>query len=278
MIRDVLEAAVRQLRSTSTSPRLDAELLLAHVTGLGRGQLAARDDSELPPPTLARFASLLERRQRGEPVAYLTGAREFWTLTLTVGHGVLVPRPDTELLVEEALALVDRRGDARILDLGAGTGAVGLAIARERPAARVDLVEASPLALGYAQANLERLGLPNAKLHAGYWYEPLAGARYALIVSNPPYLADSDPHLAGSEIAHEPVEALVAGPTGMECIEEIAAGAPAHLEPGGYLLVEHGWTQGAAARATFAAAGLTEVATRRDLAGHERATLGRLPG
>jgi release factor glutamine methyltransferase len=278
MIRDEIQSATRRLQAVSTSPRLDAELLLAHATGLSRGQLAARDDAELEPATAARFAALVERRQRGEPLAYLTGIREFWTLALEVGPGVLVPRPETELLVEHGLALLRDVGSPLVLDLGAGSGAVGLAIASARPDARVDLVEASPLALTYARTNLARLGAPNASLHEGCWFDPVTPARYDLIVANPPYLADSDPHLAGPEIGHEPVEALVAGPSGLECIAEIAAGAPDHLRPGGHLLAEHGSTQGAGARSLFLQAGLTEVATLRDLAGLERATIGRLPG
>ncbi|MBS0396960.1 MAG: peptide chain release factor N(5)-glutamine methyltransferase, partial [Proteobacteria bacterium] len=223
----------------------------------------------------AAFAALIERRAAGEPVAYLLGRRDFWTLTLEVGPAVLVPRPETELLVELALALLaDRRAPA-VLDLGAGSGAIGLAIASERGDAHVDLVESSAAALALAERNRARLGLANARLRAGDWYEPVAGRRYDLIVSNPPYLAATDPHLAGPELRYEPRAALIAGATGLEALEAIAAGAAAHLVAGGAVLLEHGAEQGAPVRSLLASHGFTEVATRRDLAGHERATGGR---
>ncbi len=278
MIGAALGAAAARLAASSDSARLDAELLLAHALGIDRGALRARESAPLAAEAAARFASLVERRAAGEPVAYLTGWREFWTLALEVGPAVLVPRPETELLVEWAIAWLGTRRGARLLDLGAGSGAVGLALASERPDATVDLVEASAAAAALAERNRARLRLGNARVLRGDWYAPLGGARYALVVSNPPYLAAGDPALAAPELGHEPRAALVAGAGGLEALAAIAGGASEHLEPGGALIAEHGSTQGEAVRALWARAGLVAIETRRDLAGHERATLGVRPG
>jgi release factor glutamine methyltransferase len=274
MIGAALARATRLLAPASASPRLDAELLLAHVLGIERGRLAARDAQPLAAGDAAAFEALVTRRATGEPVAYLVGQREFWTLTLEVGPGVLVPRPETELLVEIALEALAGRPAPAVLDLGAGSGAIGLAIAAERPDAGVDLVEASAAALAIAERNRARLGLGNARLLAGDWFAAVPGRRYHLVVSNPPYLAADDPHLGSAALGHEPRGALVAGPVGLEALAAIAAAAPAHLVPGGQLALEHGTNQGAAVRALLADAGFAAVATRRDLAGHERATAG----
>jgi release factor glutamine methyltransferase len=275
MSRAALADATRRLAASSDSPRLDAELLLAQALGIDRGRLAARDDAPLGPAAAAAFAALVARRAAGEPVAYLTGRREFWSLTLAVGPGVLVPRPETELLVEWALELLRGTAAPALLDLGTGSGAIGLALATERPDAAVDLVEANPAALAFAERNRASVAAGNVRLLAGDWFGPVAGRRYDLIVSNPPYLAADDPHLASAELGHEPRNALVAGPGGLEALAAIAAGAAAHLRPGGALLLEHGAGQAAAVRALLAGAGLHAVESRRDLAGHERATAGR---
>jgi release factor glutamine methyltransferase len=273
MIAAALAGAARQLAASSASPRLDAELLLAHVLGVERGRLAALE-APLAAPAAAAFAALVARRAGGEPIAYLIGRREFWTLTLEVGPGVLVPRPDTELLVEIALERLKARPAPAVLDLGAGSGAIGLAIAAERADARVDLVEGSAAALAFAERNRARLGLGNARLLHGDWFGAVAGLRYDLIAANPPYLAADDPHLGTAELKHEPAIALVAGPSGLEALAAIAAGAAAHLAADGVVVLEHGATQGADVRALLARAGFEAVATRRDLAGHERATAG----
>jgi release factor glutamine methyltransferase len=278
MISAALEAATAALAAHSASARLDAEVLLAHVLGASRAELLVRGAEALAPAAAAAYAALLHRRAAGEPVAYLLGRREFWTLTLEVDATVLVPRPETELLVELALAALAPRDAGRVLDLGTGSGAVGLAIASERAAARVDLVDASAAALAVAERNRVRLGLGNARTVLGDWFGPVAGCRYALIVANPPYLAVDDPHLGDRALMHEPRTALVAGPSGLEAVAAIAAGARTHLEPGGWLIVEHGWTQGPQARELLARSGLEAVRTERDLAGTERATLGRAPG
>jgi release factor glutamine methyltransferase len=274
MIRAALGAATRRLARTSSSPRLDAELLLADLLGTTRAMLLGRDTDPLPDGTRASFESRITRRANGEPVAYLLGRREFWTLTLAVGPGVLVPRPETELLVEAALEALAGRTAPRVLDLGTGSGAIGLAIASARPDAHVDLVDASPDALAIAEANRRALGLDNARTLPGDWFAALAPARYDAILANPPYLADSDPHLASPELAHEPPVALVSGPTGLEALAAIAGGALAHLGPGGLLALEHGASQGEAVRGLLDGAGFGAVWTRRDLAGLERATQG----
>ncbi|HUO80182.1 MAG TPA: peptide chain release factor N(5)-glutamine methyltransferase [Steroidobacteraceae bacterium] len=274
MIGAALALAARRLAAASGSPRLDAELLLAAVLGVDRGRLGALGDRPLGAAEAGAFEALLARRERGESVAYLLGRREFWTLTLEVGPGVLVPRPETELIVEIALAALAGRPAPAVLDLGTGSGAIGLAIARERPDAAVDLVDASAAALAIAERNRAGLGLGNVRLLAGDWFGAVPGRRYDLIAANPPYLAADDPHLGSAELGHEPALALVAGPSGLEALAAIGAAAPAHLVPGGRLVLEHGATQGAAVRALLAGAGFVAVATRRDLAGHERATAG----
>ena len=274
MIAAALARARACLEASSPSPGLDAELLLAHALGTERGRLAALAQVPLPAAAAARYAQLLARRAAGAPVAYLLGRREFWTLTLEVGPAVLVPRPETELLVEIALSHLATLTDPAVLDLGAGSGAIGLAIASERPDATVDLVEASPAALAFAERNRRRLGLDNARCLHGDWFGPVAGRRYALVAANPPYLAAGDPQAASAELSHEPRVALVAGATGLEALATIAAAAPAHLAPGGRLVLEHGATQGPAVRALLTAAGLIAIDTRRDLARLERATGG----
>ena len=278
MISRALQRATALLQASSTSARLDAELLLAHILGLDRGQLRARGERPLDSAESDAYTALLERRARGEPLAYLLGHREFWSLELEVNESVLVPRPETELLVEIALECLAGWPGARVLDLGTGSGAIGLAVAHERADARVDLVDSSEAALATAEVNRRRLGLDNVRVRAGSWYRAVGADRYALILANPPYLGEADPHLAAAELRHEPRAALVAGPDGLEALRAIAAGAPEHLEPQGTLVMEHGAEQGAATRALLAAAGLEAVLTRRDLAGRERATLGTHPG
>lgn len=277
-IAEELRAGAAALADRVPDARREAELLLGAVLGRSRAALLAHGEARVPADAGARYAALLARRVAGEPVAYVLGRREFWSLELEVDAGVLVPRHETELLVELALAALEGVVAPRVLDLGTGSGAIGLAIAHERRDSRVELVDASPAALAVAARNRSRLGLANATLHLGSWYAPVAGARFHAIVSNPPYLAADDPHLAGAELRHEPRAALVAGPGGLEDLERVACAAPAHLLPGGWLGCEHGATQGAAVRALYAAAGLRGVDTARDLAGHERVTFGRHDG
>lgn len=260
------------------APRLEAELLLGCSMGRSRTWLAAHADELPDAEAVARFGQLLARRIAGEPLAYLLGTRGFWTLELSVGPGVLIPRAETELLVELALARIPPDSPAAIVDLGTGSGAIALALASERPRARIVAVEASRDALAIARHNRDALDLERVELREGDWFAPLQGERFALIVSNPPYLADGDPHLEQGDLRHEPPAALIAGADGLESLRRIVAGAPAHLEPGGWLLVEHGMEQGEAVRALFREAGFGEIETARDLEQRERATLGRIGG
>ncbi|HUR41834.1 MAG TPA: peptide chain release factor N(5)-glutamine methyltransferase [Verrucomicrobiae bacterium] len=254
--------------------RLDAELLLAHVLDVSRASVVARDDRELTPEELGDFERLLARRAVGEPLAYLVGFKEFWSIELEVTPATLVPRPETELLVEWALALMPRRGDGmHVLDLGTGSGAIALAIARECPRALVTGGDISGDALAVARRNARRLNVGNVNFrHAPYLD---AYAQFNLIVSNPPYVAEADPHLA--DLKFEPRIALTSGADGLDALRIIIAKAPDHLRPEGWLIVEHGAQQGAAVRELFAKAGFGAIETRRDLAGHERATGGRRP-
>jgi len=267
-------ALARRFTAVSGSPALDAALLLAHVTGASRAALAAHPERALSTEQAAALEALAGRRLRGEPVAYLTGRREFWSLDLGVTPDVLVPRPETELLVELALAALADVARPAVLDLGTGSGAIALALARERPDAAVTAVDRSAEALAVAAANAARLGIGNVRFLRGSWFEPVAGARFDLVASNPPYLAADDAALAA--LACEPRSALVAGRSGLEALAQVCAGAPAVLAPGGALVVEHGAAQGAAVRGLMSAAGLVDVATHRDLAGLERATGGRM--
>ncbi len=264
-------AAQQRLQAVSDSPRLDADLLIQHLTGWSRAQQLTRLQEPLDPHDLAAFEALVARRVRGEPVAYLTGERGFWTLSLKVTPEVLVPRPETELLVQWSLDLVSELLAPRIADLGTGSGAIALALASERADAVIEAVDLSNSALSVARANAQTLGLQRVRFLDGSWLEPLSG-RYQLLVSNPPYIASTDDHLTA--LRHEPLMALTDGADGLNALREIITGAQAFLEPGGWLLVEHGYDQGAAVRALFAEGGFAEIETRRDYAGHERATGG----
>ena len=274
-IDGLLLHARKRLADMSESPALDAELLLAHVLGLPRAALRLGGAREVAPGDAERFATLVDRRASGEPVAYLTGRRGFWTLELAVTPAVLVPRPETELLVEAALERLRPLRAPDILDLGTGSGAVAIALASESPGARVVAVDTSAAALEVAAANAADAGVAHVTFVKGHWYEPVGSRRFDCIVANPPYLAAADPHLPG--LAHEPRGALVAGPSGLEALEEVVGGAGDHLREGGWLLVEHGAGQGAAVRRSCATAGLESVETLADLAGLERVTVARRP-
>lgn len=256
----------------------EAELLLAAALQRPRSWLFAHDDHAPDADALARFQAWLARREAGEPVAYLLGRRGFWRFDLQVGPATLIPRPETERLVELALERLPPRGELRLADLGTGSGAIALALAAERPQAQVLAVDVSADALAVARANAAELGLGNVGFRLGDWFAPLAGERFDLIASNPPYIESADPHLAQGDLRYEPAAALASGADGLDAIRIIAAQAPAHLRPGGWLLIEHGWEQGAAVRALLSAAGLVEVATERDWEQRDRVSLGRRPG
>ena len=274
-VAGVLAALRERLDAFSPTPVLDAEVLVAHVLGASRAALAADPERALAPEEALALESLVRRRLAGEPVAYLTGRRDFWSLDLEVTPDVLVPRPETELVVERALAAIAGRERPSVLDLGTGSGAIAAAIARERPDADVTATDTSAAALAVAARNAARLALPNLRVLEGSWFVPVAGSRFDLIASNPPYVAAGDPALAA--LAHEPAGALAAGADGLDALAAIAAAARKHLEPGGTLVLEHGAAQGPAVRALLEAAGLVGVGTRRDLAGHERVTEGTRP-
>ena len=281
--RHAMTATPARIDSTLSQARAglepgDAELLLAHVLDRPRGWLYAHGDEELDADSGARFEDLLVRRRAGEPVAYLVGRRGFWRFDLHVSPATLIPRPETELLVELALERLPADRPLRIADLGTGSGAIALALAHERSRASVIATDASTGALAIAAGNARSLALDNLQFRAGDWFTPLAGEVFDLIASNPPYIADSDAHLGEGDLRFEPRSALASGADGLDAIRRIAADSPAHLAPGGWLLLEHGWDQGAAVRALLAAAGLVEVATVRDLEQRDRISLGRRPG
>jgi release factor glutamine methyltransferase len=266
------------LIAASPLPRTEARRLLEHATGRRREWLLAHGDEPLAPAVSEHFLALEGLRIRGEPLSYLCGEREFYGLTLRINRAVLIPRPETELLVDAACARAPPH--ATVLDLGTGSGAIAIAIGVTRPDLQVVATDRSTDALAVAADNAARHGLAARRLvfRAGSWWQALSPAeRFEIIVANPPYIADADPHLAEGDLRFEPRTALASGSDGLDALREIASGAPAHLATGGWLIAEHGWDQGAAVRTLFLRAGLHEVHTRPDLAGHERLTFGRGP-
>jgi len=255
----------------------DAELLLGHVLGKPRSWLFAHGDELLSAGMAERFGALIARRIAGEPVAYLIRRRGFWRFDLQVSPATLIPRPETELLVELALTRVPEDRAWRIADLGTGSGAIALAVAYERPRAQVIATDMSVEALAVSRANADSLRLGNVEFRQGDWFGPLAGERFDLIASNPPYIADDDAHLGEGDLRYEPRSALASGADGLDAIRSIVHAAPAHLHPGGWLLLEHGWEQGEAVRSLLSQAGFVDVATERDLEARDRVTLGRKP-
>lgn len=239
-----------------------------------RSYLFAHPEADIPAEQGARYEALIERRRRGEPVAYLTGRRAFWTLDLKVTPDTLIPRPDTELLVELALALPEVPAHARVADLGTGSGAIALAVASERLHWHIDAVDTSAAALTVAQENAATYQINNISFVLGNWCYGLTD-RYDLILSNPPYIAEQDPHLDEGDLRYEPRTALMAMEQGLSDIRTIAAQSSQRLKSGGWLLLEHGFEQGEAVREILRCDGYQEVATRQDLSGHERVTMGR---
>lgn len=272
-IQQLLEQATRLLHNDSA--RLDAEVLLACVLGKPRSHLHAWPERVPPPAARAQFEELLQRRTAGEPVAYLTGVREFWSLPLAVTPDTLIPRPETETLVALALEKVPAGSHARIADLGTGSGAVALAIARERPHCEVIATDLSTTAVAVAIRNARQLDIDNIEFLTGNWCEPLPAMPLDLIVSNPPYIPQDDPHLDRGDVRFEPRRALAAGPEGMDDLSTIAHCTREHLRSGGWLLLEHGYNQGDSASRLLAAAGFREVSDYADDSGLNRVVAGR---
>jgi release factor glutamine methyltransferase len=270
--RSTVAAALAQARERGVA-RLDAQLMLARLAGVDRTWLIAHDDLLLDADLGPRWASWLERRAVGEPLAYLLGEKEFHGLLLEVGPAVLVPRPETELLVDWAVAMIDDRGGcADVVDLGTGSGAIALAIRHARPGARVAATDASPAALAIAKANAERLALP-IELIAASWWQGLEGRRFDLVLANPPYVRADDPAL--DALAHEPRMALTPEGDGLGALATIIDGAAEHLRADGWLLLEHGFDQAAPVADLMRRAGFEDIQRRQDLAGHPRASGGR---
>ena len=273
-IRRLLDNAAARLPATE-SARLDAEVLLAHVINRPRSYLYTWPERNLPSDQQARFDRLLQRRAAGEPVAYLIGRREFWSLPLTVTADTLIPRPETETLVALALERIPPAAPARIADLGTGSGAIALAIASERPRCRLVATDVSAAALAVARRNAKRLGIENIRFLAGDWFAPLPDTPFDAIVSNPPYVPETAPHLSQGDVRFEPRQALASGPEGMNDLARIAHGALGRLRSGGWLLLEHGYDQGEQAVRLLESAGFHAVADHADDSGHCRVVIGQ---
>ncbi len=259
----------------SPTARLDVELLLAAALGKSRSYLHTWPERIVSSEAAQTFASYLQRRRGGEPVAYILGQQGFWKLDLEVAPHTLIPRPETEMLVETALALLPATA-ASVLDLGTGTGAIALAVACERPGWQVTAVDRVLEAVALAERNRQRLALSNVTVLNSHWFSALEGRRFDLIISNPPYIAANDPHLVAGDVRFEPASALVAGPDGLDDLRAIIAKAPGHMNAGGWLLLEHGYDQAAAVRELLAKHDFDQIESRDDLAGHPRISLGRL--
>lgn len=272
-VRGLLEAGIAALESDSSADRhLEASILLAHVLGRPRSWLFAHPEDFVDPDAGSRYRLMLEQRAQGEPMAYITGKREFWSMTLEVSRDTLIPRPETESLVELALATA-LPGDACAADLGTGSGAIAAALASERPDWRISATDISEAALAVASANFRRLGLTQIQCLHGDWLGPLSGLDFQLIVSNPPYVSDGDPHLAQGDLRREPKGALVSGIDGLDAIREIIREARMHLRPPGWLMLEHGLEQGDKVRELLSSSGYSSIATHRDLSNKERVTV-----
>lgn len=269
-IRELLVDAASRLAAGAEDPHLEAQVLLAHALQRDRAWLFAWPEHRPTTDQAAHFADLIRQRMLGRPIAYLTGVREFWSLALHVDPHTLIPRPETEQLVEIALEL-PLPPAARVLDLGTGSGAIALALARERPQWRITAVDRSAAALAVARGNAQRLGLGRVEFLCSDWFDALpAQATFDLILSNPPYIAAQDPHLARGDLRFEPASALVSGPDGLDAIREIVAAAPRHLTAAGWLWLEHGAEQAEAIAAELSRHAFREVRSTRDLAGLPR--------
>ncbi len=255
--------------------RLDNDILLAHVMGVSRGYLYAHPEHQLNTAQNKQLADLMQRYIQGEPVAYLTGHREFWSLDLIVTPDTLIPRPETELLVESVLQLRFTAENIAVADLGTGSGAIALALAHEKPHWQIDATDISHAALVVAKKNATRLQIDTVSFHEGAWCAALPRKSFDVIVSNPPYIAEADVHIQHSVLAYEPHSALISGEDGLCDLKQIIYQAPHYLKPGGYLILEHGFQQAEKLRKIFLDVGYTNISTRRDFSGLERVTQGQ---
>ncbi len=272
-VRHVLKNAAQSLQQTG-SARLECELLLSRAMGVNRAHLFAHPERPVSDTAHKTFQTMLDRRRNGEPIAYITGEKEFWSLQLEVSPAVLIPRPETEILVEVALARIGMDVQQRVADLGTGSGAIAIAIAHERPACEVHASDISAASLEVASRNASRLGLENIRFHRGSWLEPLSGA-FDLIASNPPYVAAGDPHLGEGDLRFEPTGALVGGCDGLDAIRDICKSAKAYLRPGGWLILEHGHDQSRSCLHILCSEGYDSPGSFSDLEGNDRVAAAR---
>ena len=273
-VKDLLQQAEQDLRALD-SARLDAEILLCNVTGFDRSRLYAYPEEIVPEHKVNAYMTLVNERISGQPVAYLTGTREFWSIEFSVNQHTLIPRPETECLVEAALEHIPPDKSWRIADLGTGCGTIAIAIAKERPDCQIMAADISHDALMVAVTNAGKLRINNVSFVKSDWYSGLAGP-FELIISNPPYVREDDKHLSQAEVRHEPMLALSGGIDGLQAIRQIISRAPAYLTPGGRLFIEHGYDQGETVRSILAGHQFSEIGTRTDYAGHERVSYGRV--
>jgi len=273
-IGQVLHTASQQL-TESPSAKLDAELLLRHLTGYSATELITRANDELSDEQYRQYQNLIERRRNGEPIAHILGQRDFWTLQLAVNPHTLIPRPDTELLVELALAHIDTETTKSVIDLGTGSGAIAIAIKKDCPQCEVTATDSSLDALLLAQQNA-RTNNVALTLTQSHWFDQLGAQCFDMVVSNPPYIAEEDPHLMQGDVRFEPISALISGKDGLDDIRHIVRWSPVHLNAGGWLLLEHGYHQAAQVRALMATQNFTDIETHQDLAGNDRVTVGKV--
>lgn len=277
-LRDARSRLVQTLGLDPSVAGLEAQVLLGHVLNRPRAYLLAHPEAALPDSIQVQFEALLSRRERGEPIAYLTGQREFYGLDFLVTPDVLIPRPETELLVDLALEQIPHDTSVHILDLGTGSGAIAITLAKLRPQAQVTAVDASPQALAIARQNAARLGTPNIRFVESNWFSGLdESSRFDLIVANPPYVAENDPHLSQGDVRYEPIMALTAGAEGLDAIRHIAQASLSFLQVGGRLLFEHGYDQEAFSRELLHSLGFADIACGFDIGGQPRVTGGKKP-